>query len=334
MTDGTDEHETLRECQRCHEEKPVYGEWRFNVCPECAGELDTVPLRKCSRCGFHRPDWQTTAAYCRECWREYQRERRARLKEEGRRDWTEKTCSQCQTVEDMPPESSWCRGCRNAYQRRWKAAHPNAVRRPPARTTPGREEMRQCSRCKHRRVYKGDWRGNICPQCQQVFRETAAQNERARIREWRGTGALIECRTCHQVKPYGRGWDGRLCRECQAIRAAKAYAAVKATPERLKRRKAKQEAARQRRIARKTAVWDRDGGMDAQDTPMPEIALQVPSPRDTAAVRAYVLAMAAQGKTATEIRDLTGYALGQIESTIKADARRRERENQDTVTMP
>ncbi len=250
----TEEFQPLRECRRCKELRPqIPGQqWLYNICPQCQAELPAAPaLRKCSRCGFHRPDWQTKASYCPECWRDYQRERRAARKAEGRREWSVKECSQCGVTEEMPPDNAWCRECRNAYQRAWKREHPDAYELPPQPPQPvtGREPLRTCARCKRSRPYnrKEFKRGSVCRKCYQGYRKTAEQNEREKFRLWRETGAMAECRKCHQVKPYGKGWDGRLCPQCQAERAAKQYEEVKASPERLKARKEKQDAARRRR---------------------------------------------------------------------------------------
>ena len=241
-------------CNRCRDVRPDDATgWLGNLCPTCAADLGVRPTRRCARCKLHVADWQTTSYYCPQCNAAYQRERRQRLKAEGARRWSVKTCSKCGVTESIPPESGWCRQCRNEYQREWKRNHPGAVKRPPARQTPGREQMRKCSRCKRSKVYKGDWRGNICPQCQAGYRKTAAENEKAKVKEWRESQTPVTCRKCHQVKPYGKGWDKRLCRECQSIRAKATYEEVKADPRRLKNRVAKQESARQRRIASQTA---------------------------------------------------------------------------------
>lgn len=249
----SDSYQPLRECRRCKELRPDMGAQTMGICGPCASETATGALRKCARCGLHRADWHSTARYCPQCWRDYQRERRAARKAEGRREWSVKTCSQCGAVESMPPESSWCRQCRNAYQRAWKADHPDAYELPPQAPQPvtGREALRTCAGCQRRRPYNRQEfkRGSICLRCWQGYQRKADANEREKFRLWRETAAMVECRKCHQVKPYSKGWDARLCRECQAIRAAKAYAEVRANPKRWKARKEQQEQARRRRQA-------------------------------------------------------------------------------------
>ena len=241
----------LKQCRRCGELRPGLGAMTAGICGNCLSEAPAQKLRKCSRCGLHKADWNTTAHYCPQCWREYQRERRAARKAEGLAVWSTKTCSRCQTPELMPPDNAWCRECRNRYQRHWKREHPNAHELPPQPPQPvtGREPLRTCSHCKRRLPYNRQQfkRGSICLKCWAGYREKAKQNEKAKFRLWRENAIPVECRTCGETKPYGRGWDGRLCPQCHSERMKKQYAEVKASP---KRRKAQQEAARLRRQAR------------------------------------------------------------------------------------
>ena len=207
--------------------------------------------RKCSRCKMHVKDWKTTSYYCPSCHRAYQRERRATARVEGRAEWSVKECSQCGATESMPPESAWCRGCRNAYQREWKREHPNAHKLPPQPPQPvtGREPLKTCARCKRSRPYnrKEFVRGNICRKCYSGYQRKADANEKEKIRLWRETGAMVECHTCQVVQVYGIGWDGRRCPACQAVRAKKLYEEIKADPARRKHRKEQQDSARRRR---------------------------------------------------------------------------------------
>ena len=132
----SEDFQPLRTCRRCKELRPDLGAQTMGICGPCASETATPKLRKCARCGLHKPDWHSTAAYCPQCWREYQRERRAARKAEGRREWSVKTCSQCGAVESMPPENGWCRTCRNKYQRDYKRQHLDAYELPPQAPQP------------------------------------------------------------------------------------------------------------------------------------------------------------------------------------------------------
>ena len=262
-------------CRECQKTVTVEASWRMAVCRQCHAGITTPMLRKCSRCKMHVKNWETSSYYCRPCNAAMARESRARRKSAGESAWSIKTCSQCGLTESMPPESSWCRKCRNAYQRQWKREHPNAHEIPPQPPQPvtGREELRNCSHCRKSRPYnrKEFFRGSVCRKCYQSYQRKADANEKEKFRLWRENATPVECRTCHQVKPYERGWDGRLCRECQAIRAKQTYEAVKASPERLRNRNAKQDAARRRR---QQAASIGDAGQDTKPAETPEIALQ------------------------------------------------------------
>ena len=207
--------------------------------------------RKCSRCKMHHryPAKGWGSYYCPPCHRSYQRERRATARAEGRAQWRVKTCTQCGTVEKMPPESAWCRQCRNSYQRQWKREHPHNRKMPPNQPVSGREPLQTCSKCKKSRPYnrKEFARGNVCQKCYQGYQRKADANEKAKFRLWRETGAMIECHTCNVVQVYGVGWDGRRCPACQAVRAKKLYEEIQADPVRRRHRKAQQEEARRKR---------------------------------------------------------------------------------------
>ena len=275
--------ETGRLCVRCNEFKPriAYG-WRFNVCPECVSEAPKTQWRKCSRCKLHKADWQTTSYYCRECQAAYTRAWRAKAKAAGLAVSSVKTCSKCGAVEAMPPECSRCRSCRNEYQRKWKATHPDWAKLPPGPPQPvtGREPLETCSSCRSRRPYnrKEFVRGNICTRCYSLYKEKANKNQKAKWAEWRENQTPVDCRVCYETKPYGVGWNGRRCRECQAVYAAKAYAETKANPQHLRRRKEQQEQARRRRQLK--AAQDADsgsasgssGGQDGKGPETPENA--------------------------------------------------------------
>ena len=243
-------------CSDCGRTVAVESDWTYGTCPQCVAGITQPALRRCSRCGFYVQDWQTTSSYCKPCNSQYQRERRARLKTDGQMQWSVRDCTRCGVTEEIPPENGWCRQCRNRYQRQWKREHPDARKLPPGRTVPGREEMRQCSRCKRRRPYnrKEFVRGSICRRCYQGYDKTAAANEKEKFRVWRENAAPVECRRCKVVKPYGRGWDGRECPSCHSERMKEQYAEVKADPKRWKARKEQQEQARRRRQAK--AVQD------------------------------------------------------------------------------
>ena len=236
--------------------------WNYNVCPQCAGEVDAeTSYKRCSRCGLHQrwPAKGWTPYWCPKCHREYARERRARLKAQRAAsppptpEPEMRECSKCHQ-EHVYPAPSWtfrrCPECTRQYHRQYKKSHGPTL--PPKYVAIHRESMKTCSRCKQRSPYSRPfgWRGDVCGRCQVGYRRTSNNRREAKEKEWRANATPVECRTCHENKPYGVGWNGRLCRECQAVRAAKQYAEVKASPERLRARKAKQEEARRRRQAR------------------------------------------------------------------------------------
>lgn len=146
-----------------------------------------------------------------------------------------------------------------------------------------------------------------------------------KAREW-------QCSTCGQLQPVddgGRGWAGEKCPPCQRV-ASSAYQQKRYQQKKNDKKFVESKRARYREWYHRQKGESAPAGVlqGAQAAPTPTIAPVVPSPRDSAAVRAYVLAMAGAGWTPEQIKDVSGYALGQVESVIRAELRRREREEQ------
>ena len=250
-----------RECRRCHELRPVVPAqpWHFNICPQCQTETqDTPKLRKCSKCGYHRKDWESKIPYCPECWRTYQREYRRQKRAEQKANppptqSEQRKCSKCGEPHEWP-SPGWrdrqCPPCSRAYNREYKRKHPDKRKLAP-QGVPGREPYRQCSRCRKRKIYtsgKG-WINNVCGACNTASEKKSDAKRKATYAEWRETRPMVKCRTCGLVQQYGKGWDKKRCPECQSARAAARYQRMKANPESLAQRKATQKAQRTARYA-------------------------------------------------------------------------------------
>ena len=284
---------------------------------EVKGVIDGVTSWvTCSKCRLLKPyhlrsdgkgakGWRGLT--CPDCSNAQARRYAAQAKENGPKSGP---CSKC-GAEGEYANGRQCGNCyraqRNSYARQRREKGKGRRTDAPA-YRPGQEPVKVCSGCRQRKAHVGKWIANRCPEC---VKESNAKS-RAKLKQRMveaGKWECSECREIHPVDAHRTGWMAQRCPVCTRAR------------DRARDKGQRAKTARRAYQRRKAAPKPVQGGV----TP-----LTADTARDTAAVRAYVLAMAAQGLSPEQIRDSSPFlALGQVESVVKAEQRRRAREEQD-----